>query len=246
MYNQIENKIVAITGASSGIGKAIALKLSKLSARLILGGRRMAPLEKVEDEIKSSGGEALCIKTDVRHKADLENLVNAAVRKYGRLDVLINNAGVAQLSRIDELDIDGWEEMIDINLKGVLYGMAAAIPVFRQQQSGHIVNIISTAGIKIVPTQGVYAATKNAVRTITEAYRQESDGTVRITGISPGMVKTDFANNMKNAAIRSVISQTMEQLAIEPDAVADAVLYAISQPADVELGDIVIRPARQN
>jgi NADP-dependent 3-hydroxy acid dehydrogenase YdfG len=246
MYNQIENKVVAITGASSGIGKAIALKLSKLSARLVLGGRRMEQLERVEDEIKSAGGEAICIKTDVRHKADLENLVNAAMRKYGRLDIIINNAGFAQVSRIDELDTDGWEEMIDVNLKGVLYGMAAAIPVFRQQQSGHIVNIISTSGIKIVPTQGVYAGTKNAVRTITEAFRQESDGTIRITGISPGMVKTDFANNMKNAATRSAISQTMEQLAIEPDAVADAVLYAISQPADVEVGDIVIRPARQN
>lgn len=246
MYNQIESKVVIVTGASSGIGKAIALKLSKFGARLILSGRRMEQLEKVEDEIKSAGGEAICVTTDVRHKVDMENLVNAAVKKYGRLDVIINNAGVAQVSRIDELDTDGWEEMIDINLKGVLYGMAAAIPVFRQQRSGHIVNIISTAGIKIVPTQGVYAGTKNAVRTITEAFRQESDGAIRITGISPGMVKTDFARNMKNEATRSTILENMEQLAIAPEAVADAVLYAISQPADVEVGEIVIRPARQN
>lgn len=246
MYNQIESKVVAITGAGSGIGKAIALKLSQSGAKLILGGRRMEQLEKVADEIKSIGGEAICLKTDVRHKVDLEHLVNTAVRTYGRLDVIINNAGVAQVSRIDELDTDGWEEMIDVNLKGVLYGMAAAIPVFKQQQSGHIVNIISTAGIKIVPTQGVYAGTKNAVRTITEAFRQESDGAIRITGISPGMVKTDFTSNMKNAATRAAISEKMEELAIEPDAVAGAVLYAISQPADVEVGDIVIRPARQN
>ncbi|OQP57291.1 oxidoreductase [Niastella vici] len=246
MYNQLEGKVVAITGASSGIGKAIARNLSKSGARLVLGARRMEQLEKIAEEIKGSGGECAYIIMDVRHKVDLEHLVNTAVKKYGRLDVIINNAGVAQVSRIDELDIDGWEEMIDINLKGVLYGMAAAIPVFRQQQSGHIVNIISTAGIKIVPTQGVYAGTKNAVRTITEAFRQESDGTIRITGISPGMVKTDFANNMKDHATRAAISEKMEQLAIEPEAIADAVLYAISQPADVEVGDIVIRPARQN
>jgi NADP-dependent 3-hydroxy acid dehydrogenase YdfG len=120
-------------------------------------------------------------------------LVNAAVQHYGKLDVIVNNAGVSQLSRIDDLDVDGWEEMIDINLKGVLYGMAATIPIFKEQRSGHIVNIISTAGIKIVPMQGVYAGTKNVIRTIAEAFRQESDGNLRITGISPGFVKTDFA-----------------------------------------------------
>ena len=246
MCNQIEGKVVAITGASSGIGKAIAWKLSKLGARLVLGARRIEYLEKMEGEINNEGGEAIYIAMDVRHKADLKRLVDAAVVKYGRLDVIINNAGVAQISRMDELDIDGWEERIDINLKGVLYGMAAALPVLKQQRSGHIVNIISTSGIKIVPTQGVYAGTKNAVRTITEAFRQESDGSIRITGISPGMVKTDFSLNMKNRAARAAISAAMEQLAIEPEAIAGAVLYAISQPADVEVGDIVIRPARQN
>lgn len=246
MYNQIKGKVVAITGASSGIGKAIACKLSMQGARLVLGSRRTEQLEKVEEEIKSTGGEIICIKTDVTHKTDLEQLVNAAVSTYGRLDVLINNAGVAQISRIDELDVDGWEEMIDTNLKGVLYGMRAAIPVFKQQQAGHIVNIISTSGIKIVPTQGVYAATKNAVRTITEAFRQESDGTIRITGISPGFVKTDFSRSMKNPQMRDAIAASMEEMAISPDAIAEAVIYAISQPADVEVGDIVIRPARQN
>ena len=136
--------------------------------------------------------------------------------------------------------------MIDINIKGVLYGMAAAIPVFKQQQSGHIVNIISTSGIKIVPTQGIYAGTKNAVRTIAEAFRQESDGNIRITGISPGVVKTDFANHIKNESMKTVIQQNMEHLAINPESIADAVIYAISQPKEVEIGDIVIRPAKQN
>jgi NADP-dependent 3-hydroxy acid dehydrogenase YdfG len=136
--------------------------------------------------------------------------------------------------------------MIDVNLKGVLYGMAAAIPVFKQQQQGHIINIISTSGIKIVPMQGVYAGTKNAVRTIAEAFRQESDGTIRITGISPGVVKTGLADNMKNQEMKEVILGNMEKLAISPDAIASAVLYAMSQPKDVEVGDIVIRPAIQN
>lgn len=246
MSNLIEGKVVAISGAGSGIGKAIAINLSKLGARVVLGGRRKELLEAVAKEINQTGGEAIAVMMDVRHQADAGQLIAAAVTKYGRLDVLVNNAGVAQLSRIDELDIAGWEDMIDINLKGVLYCMAAAIPVFRQQQSGHIVNIISTSGIKIVPTQGVYAATKNAVRTLTEAFRQESDGTIRITGISPGVVKTDFSHNMKNPQMREAVASSMEQLAISPDAIAGAVAYAISQPADVEVGDIVIRPARQN
>jgi NADP-dependent 3-hydroxy acid dehydrogenase YdfG len=246
MSNLIEGKIVAISGAGSGIGKAIAINLSKLGARVVLGGRRRELLEAVAKEINHMGGEAIAVTMDVRHKADAGQLIATAVTKYGRLDVLVNNAGVAQLSRIDELDVAGWEEMIDINLKGVLYCMAAAIPVFRQQQSGHIVNIISTSGIKIVPMQGVYAATKNAVRTLAEAFRQESDGTIRITGISPGLIKTDFSRNMKNPQMQEAIASSMEQLAISPDAIAGAVAYAISQPADVEVGDIVIRPARQN
>jgi NADP-dependent 3-hydroxy acid dehydrogenase YdfG len=136
--------------------------------------------------------------------------------------------------------------MIDINLKGVLYGMAAAIPVFKQQQSGHIVNIISTSGIKIVPMQGVYAGTKNAIRTIAEAFRQESDGSIRITGISPGFVKTDFANHIKNEEMKTAVQKGMEQIAINPIAIANAVIYAVSQPDDIEIGDIVIRPSKQN
>ena len=144
------------------------------------------------------------------------------------------------------MDIDGWEEMIDINLKGVLYGMAAAVTVFKQQQSGHVVNIISTSGIKIVPMQGVYAGTKNAIRTIAEAFRQESNGNIRITGISPGIVKTDFADNLKNEEMKITIQKGMEQIGINPIAIANAVMYAMSQPDDVEIGDIVIRPSKQN
>ncbi|MCD1117577.1 SDR family oxidoreductase [Chryseobacterium turcicum] len=242
----IKGKVVVITGASSGMGKALAIQLSKNGAKVVLGARRTEQLQQLVEEIKSKGGEATFAKIDVKNKADLVRLVNTAVEQYGRLDVIVNNAGVSQLSRIDELDIDGWEEMIDINLKGVLYGMAAAIPVFKQQQSGHIINIISTAGIKIVSMQGVYAGTKNAIRTIAEAFRQESDGSIRITGISPGFVKTDFAKNIKNEEMKTAVQNGMEQMAINPIAIANAVIYAVSQPDDVEIGDIVIRPSKQN
>jgi len=242
----ITGKVVAVTGSSAGIGRAIAIKLAEKGATVVLGARNIGKLEELVAEIKESGGEATCIETDVKHKADLVRLVNTAVERYGRLDVLVNNAGVSQLSRIDELDTDGWEDMIDINLKGVLYGMAAAIPIFRQQQSGHIVNIISTSGLKIVPMQGVYAGTKNAVRTIAEAFRQESDGSMRITGISPGFVKTDFAENIKNEAMKTMVRKGMEQMGIDPIAIANAIVYAVSQPDDVEVGDIVIRPSKQN
>ncbi|MCS3532873.1 SDR family oxidoreductase [Chryseobacterium sp. JUb7] len=242
----IKGKVIAITGASSGMGKAIAVELAREGAKVVLGARRAKQLQQVVEEIKNKDGEAIFVPIDVKNKADLVGLVNAAVQHYGKLDVIVNNAGVSQLSRIDDLDVDGWEEMIDINLKGVLYGMAAAIPVFKEQGSGHIVNIISTAGIKIVPMQGVYAGTKNAIRTIGEAFRQESDGNLRITGISPGFVKTDFANGIKNEQMKSAIQNEMEQMAIDPVAIANAVIYAISQPDDVEIGDVVIRPSKQN
>lgn len=245
MHHLIKGKVVAITGASNGIGEAIARTLASNEVKVILGARSAGRLATIVDDIKSAGGEASYVAINVKERADLTRLVNAAVAQYGRLDVIINNAGISELSRIDDLDVDGWDEMIDINLKGVLYGMAAAIPVFKQQASGHIINIISTSGIKIVPMQGVYAGTKNAVRTIAEAFRQESDGTIRITGISPGVVKTGLVDGMKDQQMRSAILKNMEQLGIAPEAIAHAVIYAMSQPKEVEVGDIVIRPAAQ-
>lgn len=245
MHN-IKGKVVAITGASSGMGKAIAIELAKNGAKVILGARRIEQLLQLVEDIKSTGGEAACITTDVKNKADLDRLVHKAVDQYGKLDVMVNNAGISQISRIDDLDLEGWEEMIDINLKGVLYGMAAAIPVFKMQEAGHIVNIISTAGLKITPMMGIYAGTKNAIRTIAEAFRQESDGKIRITGISPGFVKTDFAGSIKNEEMRTVIQKEMDQMALDPLAIANAVMYAVSQPNDVEIGELVIRPSKQN
>lgn len=243
----LKEKVVAITGASTGIGKAIAIKLAENGIKVILGARNTELLEKVVEEINNIGGKAVFVKTDVSNKADLIQLVNKAVEQYGKLDVMVNNAGVARLSRIDELHMDGWDEMIDTNIKGTLYGMAAAIPVFKQQRSGQIINIISTSGIKIVPTQGVYAGTKNAVRTISEAFRQESDGNIRITGISPGYIKTDFAvKSVQTEDMKTTVSKAVETLGISPVAIANAVIYAISQPRDVEISDIVIRPSKQN
>lgn len=243
----LKDKVAVITGASSGIGKAIAIELANNGVKVVLGARRAEELKSLVEDIKNHGGEAIFLKTDVSNRTDLVALVNLAVEKYGKLDVIVNNAGVARISRIDDLDIDGWDEMVDVNIKGTLYGMAAALPVFKRQQSGHIVNIISTSGIKIVPEQGIYAGTKNAVRTIAEAFRQESDGCIRITGISPGYIKTDFAvKSVHTGEMKTAASEAVERMAISPEAVAHAVIYAISQPKDVEIGDIVIRPAKQN
>ena len=246
MQNENYSKVVAITGASSGIGRAIAIELARNGFKVVLGARNLAQLKKVVDEIVDFGGKAVFSKTDVRDKLDLILLVETAIRHYGKLDVLVNNAGVTELSRIDELDIEGWENMIDVNLKGVLYGMAASIPIFKEQKRGHIINIVSVAGLQVSPMMGVYAGTKNAVRTIAEAFRQESDGAIRITGISPGFVKTNLVEGIKNQEMRDAILENMNKMAISPTDIAASVMFAINQPDNVEIGDIVIRPAKQN
>ena len=246
MKTMITNKVIAITGASSGIGEAAALRLAGQGARLVLGARRSDRLETLAARITSQGGQAVFTGVDVKHREGLIGLVKLAVDTYGRLDVLINNAGISHLSRIDELDVAGWEEMIDVNFKGVLYGLAAALPVFKMQGSGHIINIISTAGIRIVPLQGVYAATKNAVRTVSEALRQESGGLFRVTGISPGFVATELLQNLPDSKLKTGMLAKAETLAISPDAIAGAIAYAIDQPDNVDVGDIVIRPTAQD
>lgn len=246
MESEIKGKVVAITGASSGIGEAIAVMLAQLGAKVVLGARRAERLDELVKRIRSAGGLAVFGETDVTKKEDLVGLVRLACDTYGKLDVIVNNAGVSQLSRMDELDIAGWEEMIDVNLKGTLYGIAASLPVFKAQGSGHVINIISTSGLKIVPMQAVYAATKNAVRTITEALRQESGGHYRVTGISPGFVQTELAEGMKDEKMKAAIKEQAAQIAIPPSAIANAVAYAIGQPDNVDVGDIVIRPTAQD
>ena len=240
----VDGKVVVVTGASSGIGEATALLLAERGAKVVLGARRPERLRSLEARIAARGGEAVHRRTDVRRREDLVALVALAVRRFGRLDVLVNNAGIGPIGPIDALRVDDWDDMIDVNLRGVLYGVAAALPVFRDQRSGHVVNIISTAGIRIVPNQAVYAATKNAVRTVTEGLRQEAGASLRVTGVSPGVVRTDFADSMSDPTVRAGILDMME-MAIPPEAVARAVAFAIEQPADVEVGDIVVRPTAQ-
>ncbi|MEZ2440555.1 SDR family oxidoreductase [Chitinophaga sp. RCC_12] len=246
MENNIKGKVVAITGASSGIGEATAIMLAAQGAKVVLGARRKDRLEDLVGRIKAAGGEAVYSVTDIKHRDDLVQLVHVASVTFGRLDVIVNNAGIARLSRVDDVQVSDWEEMIDVNLKGTLYGIAAALPIFLKQGFGHIINIISTSGIKIVPLQGVYAGTKNAVRTITEALRQESNGLYRVTGISPGFVNTELTDHIKDEAARLAVKEKAAQIAITPDAIAAAVIYAISQPGNVEVGDIVVRPSVQD
>ena len=214
----IEGKVVAITGASSGIGRATAQLLAARGAAVVLGARREQQLAAVASEIIAAGGRAAHLVTDVTRRDDLQALVGLACERFGRLDVLVNNAGIGPISSFDALRVEDWDAMIDVNIKGVLYGIAAALPVFRRQGSGHIINIVSTAGLKIVPTMGVYAATKNAVRTITEALRQEAGPNLRVTEVSPGFVATDFAESMTDPAIKAAIKQRGEGMAIPPAA----------------------------
>lgn len=245
MENGIAGKVMVITGASSGIGKATAELLATRGAKVVLGARRTAHLKLIADQIEKSGGQVAYAAADVTSRKDMEALVALAVEQFDRLDVMVNNAGIAQLHRMEDTDVAGWEQMIDVNIKGTLYGIAAAMPQFLKNGSGHFVNIISTAGIAIVPTMGVYAGTKNAVRTISEVLRQESEGRWRVTGISPGYVATEFVSNIRNEAIRSASQETADQIAIPAEAIAQAVAYAIAQPNNVDIGDMVIRPSVQ-
>ncbi len=246
MNNRIKGKVVVITGASSGIGEATAELLAAAGAKVVMGARRVERLEVIAASIAENGGDAAYLAVDVTRRDDVSKLAALAVAQFGRLDVMINNAGISQLYAMEELDVEGWEQMIDVNLKGTLYGIAAAMPIFKSQGSGHFINIISTAGISIVPTMGVYAGTKNAVRTISEALRQESQGRWRVTGISPGFVNTEFVGNIKNESIRSTLQEKADEIAISAGSIAGAVAYAIGQPDDVDVGDIVIRPAVQS
>ncbi|WP_399894536.1 SDR family oxidoreductase [Streptomyces sp. BBFR51] len=242
----IEGKVVAITGASGGIGEASALLLAERGAKVVLGARRPDRLEDLALRIEKNGGEAAWVRTDVTRREDLAALVGLARERFGRLDVLVSNAGVGLISPLDELRVDDWERMIDVNLKGVLYGIAEALPVFREQDSGHFVNIVSTAGLRISPLMSVYAGTKNAVRTVSEGLRQEAGDSLRVTVVSPGFVHTDFADGVTDPGARAQILDTRDRIAIPPQAVARAVAFAVEQPAGVDVGDIVVRPTAQD
>jgi NADP-dependent 3-hydroxy acid dehydrogenase YdfG len=238
-------KVVAITGASSGIGEAIALFLAERGAKVVLGARRLDRLEALATRIANVGGEAAYAQTDVSRRDDLSDLVKLACDRFGKLDVLVNNAGVMPISPLDELRVDDWESMIDINIKGVLYGIAAALPVFREQGSGHFVNTASTAAFRIVPSMAVYAGTKAAVRAISEGLRVEADGKLRVTIISPGMTHTDGVGAGASQEVKVQLQASRDKIAMPPEAIARAVAFAIEQPDGVDVSEVVVRPTAQ-
>nr|WP_218831040.1 SDR family oxidoreductase [Paenibacillus sp. XY044] len=241
----IKGKVIAITGASGGIGEAAAVRLAERGATLVLGARRKDQLQDIVARIESSGGEAVYASIDVTNKEDLSLLVQLACERYGKLDVLINNAGIGPISPLDELRVEDWEATIDVNTKGVLYGIAAALPIFRKQNFGHFVNIASTAGLKTVANQAVYSGSKFAVRAISEGLRQEAGDRIRVTVISPGVVQTNFIDGIPNQEVKDRLTAVRDGLGLPPDAVARAIAFAIEQPADVDINEIVIRPTAQ-
>ncbi|WP_043239629.1 SDR family oxidoreductase [Streptomyces violaceusniger] len=242
----IEGKVIAITGASSGIGEATALLLAERGAKVVLAARRSDRIEALAARITEAGGEAVPVVTDVKRRADLSRLVATARERYGKLDVLVSNAGISPISALDDLRVEDWEEMVDVNIKGVLYGIAAALPVFREQGFGHFVHTLSTAGLRIVPRMSVYAGTKNAVRAISEGLRQEAGESLRVTTISPGITETELADSITDPDAKSQIQDSMTKIAMPPGAIARAIAFAIEQPAGVDVGEIVVRPTAQS
>jgi Short-chain alcohol dehydrogenase of unknown specificity len=240
--SNIAGKVIAITGASSGIGEATALLLAERGANVVLGARRSDRLEALAARIADAGGEVAYASTDVRQREDLANLVRLAGERYGKLDVLVNNAGIMPISPLDDLRVEDWEEMIDINIKGVLYGIAAALPVFRKQGFGHFVNIASTAAFLVLPSMSVYAGTKLAVRAISEGLRQEAGDQLRVTIISPGMTRTNFAEGMTNPEVKAQLEGRRDRVGMPPEAIASAIAFAIEQPADVDVSEVIVRP----
>lgn len=241
----IQDKVVAITGASRGIGEATAVMLARRGARVVLMAVSAQQLQTVAAGITDAGGIAAYLAGDVRQRADLAKLVALARERFGRLDVLVSNAGIGPISPLDDLRVDDWDAMVDVNIKGVLHGIAAALPVFRAQGFGHFVNIASVAGHRIAANQAVYAGTKLAVRAISEGMRVEAGDRLRVTVVSPGFVQTTFADASPNAEVRAQLAASRDQFAIPPEAIAAAIAFAIEQPPEVDVNEIVVRPTAQ-
>lgn len=239
--SNVENKVVVITGASSGIGAATAKLLAKNGAKVVLGARRTERLEALAKEIHAAGGIAEYQPLDVTQPNQLEAIVQFAQRQFGQVDVLINNAGIMPLSALDQLKIDEWEQMIDVNIKGVLYGIAAALPIMKAQKSGQIINLSSIGGHAVYPTAAVYCATKFAVGAISEGLRQEVGSDIRVTVISPGVTQSELADSITDEAAKQGM-QEFRQVAIPAEAIARAILFAIAQPTDVDVSEIIVRP----
>ena len=242
--SEIQNKVVIITGASSGLGEATAQRLGANGAKLMLAARREDRLKELVDAIAQSGGTATYRVTDVTDRAQVESLAKETLSTYGRIDVLINNAGLMPLSPLDQVKVEEWDRTIDVNIKGVLYGIAAVLPIMRQQKSGHIINVSSVAGHKVFPGSAVYCATKYAVRAISEGVRLESNGEIRSTNISPGAVATELTTAISDGETAARI-KALYAIAIDADAIARAIAFAIEQPSDVDVNEMIVRPTRQ-
>ena len=247
MTQGIRDKIVVITGASSGLGEATARLLSAEGASVVLGARRHDRLQLLAGELTRSGGKALAMTTDVTHCEEVKRLVDAAVQTYGRIDVMINNAGLMPQSPLERLRVDEWDRMIDVNIKGVLYGIAAALPHMKQQKAGHIINVSSVAGHKVRAGGAVYAATKHAVLALSEGLRQEvKPYNIRTTVISPGAVATELPDSITEPDVAANFHKFYEEFAIPADSFARAVVFAMSQPEDVDVNEILFRPTKQD
>ena len=244
MAQEIKDKVVVITGASSGLGEATARRLAQEGAKLVLGARRLERLQTLAEEL-SLGDEAV-VQTDVSDYEQVRHLVDHAVQTYGRIDAIINNAGLMPLSPLEALKVEDWDRTIDVNLKGVLYGIAAALPHIKEQQSGHVINVSSVAGHTVNPGGAVYSATKYGVRVISEALRQEvKPYNIRTTVISPGAVDTELPGSVTEPDVAENVSALYESVAVSADSFASMVLFAMSQPEDVDVNEILFRPTRQ-
>lgn len=244
MNENIAGKIVVITGASSGLGEATARHLAHNGAKLVLGARRIERLQTLATEL--SLGRDAAVKTDVADRAQVQALVDRAVEMHGRIDVMLNNAGLMPLAPLDRLKVDEWEQMVDVNIKGVLYGIAAALPHMKEQKGGHIINVSSVYGHKVAPGAAVYCATKYAVRALSEGLRQEvKPYNIRTTVISPGAVATELLDHISEKDIAEGVRRRVVEIAIPAESFARMVAFAISQPEDVDVNEILFRPTRQ-
>jgi NADP-dependent 3-hydroxy acid dehydrogenase YdfG len=237
-------KVVLITGASSGIGEATVRLLAQKGLRIVLGARRTDRLEAIVAEIRDKGGVAEYRALDVTSLDEMQAFVEFAKDQFGRVDVVVNNAGLMPLAKMEALKIDEWNRMIDVNIRGVLHGIAAALPIFKQQQSGQFVNLSSIGGHSVSPTAAVYCATKFAVWAISEGLRQESTD-IRVTVISPGVTQTELASTTTDAEAAQWLAEYREAI-IPPDAIARAIAFAIEQPVDVDVNEIIVRPLGQS
>lgn len=246
MSENIKGKVIVITGASSGLGEAAARRLSREGATVVLGARRLERIAALAETLKTAGGKALAVATDVTCAEQVRKLVDAAIEEYGRIDVMLNNAGLMPLSLLERLKLDDWSNMIDVNLKGVLYGIAAALPYMKEQKSGHFINVSSVAGHKVHPGSAVYAATKYAVRALSEGLRQEvKPYNIRTTIISPGAIATELPKSITEGDVQESIQGFYEHYSIPADSFARTVSFAISQPEEVDINEILFRPTAQ-